>query len=134
MNFFPKKQLIKLSCTYWLLSFCKILKKFLGPIQSYKDVSFSRPKWPICHEQNLFGTNHYYYFHLLIGPFYCPELQKIPTADPELWGCTIFGPKMIHLPQTKLFFGTLLVSFPSTYYPLSLCKILKKFFQRIQSC
>ena len=99
MNFFPKKQLIKLSCTYWLLSFCKMLKKFLGPIQSYEDVSFSRPKWPICHEQNLFGTNHYYYFHLTIDPFHCAKFNKILTADPELWGCTIFWPKMVHLPQ-----------------------------------
>ena len=28
MNFFLKKQLIKFSCTYWPLSFCKIFKKF----------------------------------------------------------------------------------------------------------
>ena len=27
MNFFLKKQLINSSCTYWLLSFCKIFKK-----------------------------------------------------------------------------------------------------------
>ena len=60
---------------------------------------FSGPKWPICHEQNFFGTNHYYYFHLPIGPFHCAKFKKILTADPELWGCTIFGPKMVHLPQ-----------------------------------
>ena len=24
-------------------------------------------------------------------------------ADPELWGCAIFGPKMVHLPQTNFF-------------------------------
>ena len=29
------------------------------------------------------------------------NLKKIPTGDPEIWGCTIFGPKMVHLPQTK---------------------------------
>ena len=84
MNFFLKKQLIKFSCTYWPLSFCKILKKFLGLIQSYEDVPFSGPKWPICHEQNFFGTNHYYYFHLPIGPFHCAKLKKILQADPEL--------------------------------------------------
>ena len=48
---------------------------------------------------NFFGTNHYYYFHLPIGPFHCAKFKKILTADPELWGCTIFGPKMVHLPQ-----------------------------------
>ena len=26
-------------------------KKFLGTIQSYEDMPFSGPKWPICHEQ-----------------------------------------------------------------------------------
>ena len=84
MNFFLEKQLIKFSCTYWPLSFCKILKKFLGPIQSYEDVSFLGPKWPICHEQNISGTNHYYYFHLPIDPFHCAKFKKILTADPEL--------------------------------------------------
>ena len=103
MNFFLKKQLTKFSCTYWLLSFCKILKKFLGLIQSYEDVPFSGPKRPICHEQNFLGTNHYYYFHLPIGRFYCRKFWKILTADPELWGCVIFGPKMVHLPQTIFF-------------------------------
>ena len=115
MNFFLEKQLIKFSCTYWPLSFCKILKKFLGLIQSYEDVPFSGPKWPICPEQNFFGTNHYYYFHLPIGPFHCAKFKKILTADPELWGCAIFGPKMVHLPQTKFFFGKFLISLSSTY-------------------
>ena len=45
MNFFLEKQL-KFSCTYWPLSFWKNLKKFLGPIQSYGDVTFST-YWPI---------------------------------------------------------------------------------------
>ena len=85
INFFFKKQLIKFSCTYWLLSFWKILKN-----------SFS-------YEQNFLGTNHYYYFHLPIGPFHCAKFKKILTADPELWGCAIFGPKMVHLPQTNFF-------------------------------
>ena len=30
---------------------------------------FSGPKWHICPEQKIFGTKHYYYFHLPIGPF-----------------------------------------------------------------
>ena len=101
--FFLKKRLIKFSWTYWLLSFCKTLKKFLGPTQRYEDVPFSGPKWPISHEQNVFGTNHYYYFHLPTGPFHCAKFKKILTADPELWGCAIFGPKMVHLPQTNFF-------------------------------
>ena len=62
----------------------QILKKFLEPILSYEDVPFSGPKWPICPEQFFFGTNHYYYFHLPIGPFHCAKFKKILTADPEL--------------------------------------------------
>ena len=103
MNFFLEKQLIKFSCTYWPLSFCKILKKFLGLIQSYEDVPFSGPKWPICPEQIFFGKNHYYYFHLPIGPFHCAKFKKNLTVDPDL-GCAIFGPKMVPLPKIKPFF------------------------------
>ena len=98
-NFFLEKQLIKLSCNYYPLSFCKIFKKFLELIQSHEDVPFLSPKWPICPEENFFGTNHYYYFQLPIGPFQSAKFLKILTADPELWGCTIFGPKMAHFPK-----------------------------------
>ena len=52
MNFFLEKQLIKFSCTYWPLSFCIILEKLLQLIQSYEDVPFSGPKYPICPVQN----------------------------------------------------------------------------------
>ena len=55
MNFFLQKQLITFSCTYYPLSFCKILKKFFQPIQSYVDVPFLGPKWPICLEQFFLG-------------------------------------------------------------------------------
>ena len=103
MNFFLEKQLIKFSCTYWPLSFCKILKKFLGLIQSYEDVPFSGPKWPICPEQIFFGTNHYYYFHLPIGPFYCANFFKILTVNPELWGCPIFWVQNGPFAQNKKF-------------------------------
>ena len=57
------------------------------------------PKWPICHEQFFWGTNHYYYFHLPTGPFHCAKFKEIFTTDPELWGCTIFGSNMVHLSQ-----------------------------------
>ena len=50
-----------------------------------------------------FGTNHYYYFHLPIGPFHCAKFQKILTVDSELWWCTLFGPKMVHLSHTIFF-------------------------------
>ena len=47
--------------------------------------------------------DHYYYFHLPIGPFHCAKFKKILTADPELWRCIVFGPQIVHLPQTIFF-------------------------------
>ena len=76
MNFFLEKKLTKFSCTYWPLSFCKILKNIL-------------------------------------------------TADPELWGCAIFGPKMTHLLWTKFFGYKPLLLLWSTYWHFSFCKIKK---------
>ena len=45
---------------------------------------FLGPKWPICHEQNFFGTIHYHYFHLPFEPFHSAKFKKILTGDPEL--------------------------------------------------
>ena len=36
-----------------------------------------------------FGINHYYYFHLPIGPFHYEKFKKILTADPD----PFLGPK-----------------------------------------
>ena len=74
--FFWKKLLISFSSTYWPLSFCKILKKLLEPIQSYEDVPFSGPKYPSLSWAKFFGTNHYYYYHLPIGPFHWAKFKK----------------------------------------------------------
>ena len=59
-------------------------------------------KWPISHKQIFFGANHYYYFDPPIGPFHCAKFTFF-TADPDFGGCAIFGPKMVHLPQTNIF-------------------------------
>ena len=104
MIFFLEKQLIKFSCTYWPLSLCKILKKFLGPIQSYEDVPFSGPKWSICSEQNFLVQTIIITFIYLLALFIMQIKKKTLTANPELWGCVIFGPQMVHLPQTKFIF------------------------------
>ena len=83
-----------------------ILQNFQNILRANPELwgcAFSGPKWPICYEQKFFGRNHYYYFHLHIGPFHCAKFKKILTVDPELWGCTIFGPNVVHLSQTKFF-------------------------------
>ena len=53
-------------------------KKKLEQIKRYEDVSFSGLK------QNIFGTNHYYYFHLPFSTFHCTKFKTILTTDPEL--------------------------------------------------
>ena len=42
-------------------------------------------------------------FIYLLAPFIVQSFKKILTADPELWGCAIFGPKMAHLPNENFF-------------------------------
>ena len=100
-------------------------KKILELIQSYED-------GPHFWEQNcpfvlntFFGTNHCYYFHLPIGTFHCVKLKKILTTDPELWRCTIFGPKVDYLPQINIFFGKLLLSFSLPISPFHCAKFKK---------
>ena len=78
-------------------------KSSLGQSRVMRMCYFRGPKWFIWHEGNVFGTNHYYYFHLPTGPFHCAKFKKILTADPELWGCAIFGTKLVHLHQTFSF-------------------------------
>ena len=103
MNFFLEKQLIKFSCTYWPLSFCKIFKKFLELIQSYEDVPFSGPKWPICHEQNFFGTNHYYYFYLLLALFIVKNFKNSYSGS-RVMRMRNFWAQNGPFPQMRIFF------------------------------
>ena len=94
---------------YLIAPFISAKLKKLELIHSYEDVPFSGSKWLNCLEQNFFGTNHYYYFHLPIGPFHCAKLKKVLTMYLELCGCAIFGPKMVHLPQTIFFWKILII-------------------------
>ena len=75
----------------------------------------------------IFWYKYHYYFHLPIGPFHWAKFKKILTADPELWRCTIYGPKMVHLPLTNFFLENY-----SYHSHLLMSKILK-FFQRIDA-
>ena len=92
--FFWYKKLILFSSTYWSLSFYKILNKFLEPIQSYEDVPFSDPKYSNLPWNFFLGTNHYYYFHLPIGPFrWAKFLKKILLRLLSYEDVPILGPK-----------------------------------------
>ena len=99
------------------------LKKNSQPVQNYEDVPFSSPKWPICPEQNFFGTNHYYRFHLPIGllAFFTVQnfkkfLRQIQSYEDALflgvkWS---IAPTPTPTPLKKKI-GKLLISFSSTY-------------------
>ena len=77
MNFVPKKQLIKFSCTYQRLSFCKIQNWFRVDSELWGCAPFLGPKQPICLEPNFFGINHSYYFHLPMALFIVQNFKKI---------------------------------------------------------
>ena len=64
------------------------------------------------------------FMYLLAHSAKFKNLKKNLRANPELWGCAIFGTKMAHLSWTNIFwYKQLLLS--STYWPFSLFKILK---------
>ena len=69
---------------------------------------------------NFFSKNNYLNFNVPITcPFHASFIlqnsKKILAADPELWGCAIFGPKMAHLSWKKIFWYKLLLLLSSTY-------------------
>ena len=105
MNFVFQKKLIKFSCTYQLLSFWKIfIKKFFELIQSYEHV---RHFWG---QKSPFVLNNFFWYKPLLlllsmyGRFRCAKFKRNLTVDSELWRCTIFWPKVVHLPQIIFFF------------------------------
>ena len=57
------------------------LLSFSEAYPAHPQTSKTKTYWPICPEQEFFGTNYYYYFHLPIGPFHCAKFKKLLTAD-----------------------------------------------------
>ena len=107
-KFFWYKPLLLLSSTYWPFSLCKIQKNVLQWIQSYEDAPFLDQKWSICPKKLFLEKTINIIFIYLLAPQNC---WKVLTADPGIWGCTIFGSKMVHLPKWEFFSKkTLLIS------------------------
>ena len=98
-----KKLIITFSYTYQPLSSCKKILKFLKPIQIYEDVPFLGQKDPNLSWTKFVGTNHYYYFHLPIGTFHWAKFKKNSYHRSRVMRMHHFGPKMVHLAQTKTF-------------------------------
>ena len=120
-KFFWNKPFLLLLSTYWSFSLCKILKKFLIWIQRMRH--FLGSKWSICPKQFFFFFWKIIVINLiyLLAPFIVKNFKNILTADPELWGCTIFWPKMAHLPKSEFFQKVcqcaLFLSFVPVYMP-----------------
>ena len=73
-------------------------------MQSYGDVPFLGQKWPICPKQIFLVKTINITFIYQSALFIVQIFKKILTADPKLWGCTIFGPKMAYLSKWEFFF------------------------------
>ena len=101
--FFLEKQLIKFSCTYLLLPFCKSLKKFLGLIQTYEDVPFLGPKCPICHEQNFLVQTIIITFIYLLAFFIEENLKKFLQPIQSYEDAPFLGPKWSICPKQHFF-------------------------------
>ena len=93
------KPLLLLSSTYWPFPLGKIFKKILQWILSYEDAPYLGPKWSICPKQVLLWKILNIILIYILPPFIVQNFKKILPADPELWGCAIFGPKLAHFPK-----------------------------------
>ena len=112
-DFFSRKTPNK-SFMYLLTPLCKILKKFLWPMQSYDDVPCSGTKWPICHEQIFLVQTIIITFIYLMALFAVQNLKKFLQWIQSYEDAPFLDPKWSICPN-QFFFGKLLISFSSTY-------------------
>ena len=105
-----------------IITFIYLSALFIG--QNLKKNSNSRSRiMRMCHfwaQNGPFAPNKIFFWKIiniiliyLLAPFIVQNFKKILPADPELWGCTIFGPKMAHFPKWELFSENLLMSLVS---------------------
>ena len=100
--FFWYKPLLLLSSTYWPFYLCKILKN-----------SYSRSRVMRMHhfwtQNGPFAPNNFFLKIINIvliywlAPFIVQKFKRILLVGPELWGCTIFGLKMVHFSKWEFF-------------------------------
>ena len=150
MSFFLEKKLIKVSCTHILAPF--ILQNFRKILRAYPELgrcSIFEPKIVHFSWTKFCGTNHYYYFTFIyLLPLFIVQnlwrnsysesrVMKMPhfSAQNGLFASFSLPPPVPPPTQKKKkeIEKKSLISFSSNYWPLSLCKVSKKFLQRIQS-
>ena len=85
------KPLSLLSSTF---SLGKIFKNSYSKSRVMRMHHFWSPKWSIC-PKKIFLKN--IISNYLLAPFVVLNFKKILPADPELWGCASFGPRIAHL-------------------------------------
>ena len=110
-NFWYKPLL--LSSTYWSFSLCKILKNSYIGSRVMRMHHFWAQIGPFAPKQIFFCKIINIILIYLLAPFIVQNFKKILPADPELWGCAIFGPKMTHFPKLQFFSENLLMSLVS---------------------
>ena len=85
------------------------LRKFLQRIQNYGDAPYLGPKCSICPKQIFFWKIITIILIYLLALFIVQNFKKILPADPEFWGCAIYGP----FTQIRIFSENLLMSLVS---------------------
>ena len=103
VNFFLEKQLIKFSSTYWLLSFCKILKKFLGLIQSFENVPFWTQNGPFVMNKTFLAQTIIITLIYLLALFIVQNLKKFVPWIQSYEDAPFLGPKWSICPK-QIFF------------------------------
>ena len=64
----------------------------------------------------IFGTNHWYYFHLPIGPFHCGEFKRNSSRWSRVMRMVNFWAQNGSFPQIRFFSENLLTSFVSFFH------------------
>ena len=87
---------------------------------------FLEQKQVICPEQVFLGYKLLLLLSYTYGPFHCAKFKRNLAMDPKLWRSTIFGLKVVHLPQIYIYFFRKFVNEPCFFYScLSICQKLK---------
>ena len=91
----------------------------------YEDVPFSGPKYPNFSWTKSFLTNHYYYFHLPIGPFNWVKFKKNSYSGSRVMKMQSFlGPKWYICPK-QIFLENYSYHFHLSISPFHWAKYLK---------
>ena len=125
MSFFLEKKLIKVSCTHILAPF--ILQNFRKILRAYPELgrcSIFEPKIVHFSWTKFCGTNHYYYFTFiyLLPLFIVQNLWRNSYSESRVMKMPHFWAQNGSFAPNNFFSKKLLISFSSTYQPLSSCK------------